>query len=151
MAVGAVAGVIGRLVSGHGIEIVALLVATVGLLGGGIVVALSYREEAGLSSGTSRFGLAASSVRRRVAEPTTPSLDEELDEMALVHYADELSRVVAECMALCDRVAPAEEIHEARERLATLVASPRYGRAIARGLLDEPTVRAAAERLGREG
>lgn len=144
--VGLVAAIAGRATGSYVLGIV----AAVGLLVGGAVVALSYREEAGRAKGGSRLSLVVSSLGRgsttAARQRSAPADDGEA--AALVRYAAELNEELGICELLVSRPSPdAASVGAGRERLMVLVASPRYGEALGRGLVDEDRVRAVSARL----
>ena len=126
------------------------IVAAVGLLVGGALVAMSYREEAGRAKGGSRLSLVASSLGRSSIATRRDASGEPDDgeAAALVGYAAELNEELGVCEVLVSRPSPeVTAVEAARERLMVLVASPRYGEALRRGFVEEDRVRAVSSRL----
>lgn len=118
------------------------VVATVLLVGGGLAFWLLAREEAGRGGGRLSPLWAGRPRRGGAVGGLAP----------LTAYAAELNGVLSHCRALSARrdVSPgsAEAARAARETLARLVASPRYGPAVAAGLVDESAVEEASALLG---
>lgn len=133
------------------------VLATLCLLGGGIAVALSYREEAGVLPGRSRLFMLATSRggaghARRGDAPKKGGMplagSDPTSEQAQLHaYAIRFNEALSACEELLTSTPTASDVEDARERLMILVASPRYGDATRRGLVDEARVREVSGRL----
>jgi hypothetical protein len=156
MGVGLVVAVIGEMVSHWWVlTAIVVVVATAGLIGGGLVVALSYREEAGRTS-VSRVSLLASRASLRAqGSAGSDTAGPAIDPGAVVAYAARFNDELAACEALLAGASSAEEpapatfdLEAARERLVTFVANPLYGEALRRGVVDEAKVRDVSRRLG---
>jgi hypothetical protein len=161
MVAGIVVAVIGRLVGIVGVEVTAGALALLLLIGGAMVVANTYREESGRPVGGSRSSLiahqATSGMRsRRAASGRTASKKSSgtasgarapaaaPGEAELQLYVASFDLAIGRCrdlLASDPTEVAATQLAEARESLMILVANPRYGQAITRGLLDEVVLR----------
>lgn len=153
------------------------IVAVPLMIGGGMVLAGTYREEAGRPPRVSRFALAsrmaaskgrgslARNPRRSAGNPAArastnggkpggPGAGGPAGAGATVPglrlYAANFDRVLTRCRDLLD-TAPnggqTEQIGQARDELMVLVASVSYGPALSAGLIDESGVREVSTRL----
>ncbi|MHB1989086.1 MAG: hypothetical protein ACYCSF_14105 [Acidimicrobiales bacterium] len=121
------------------------LVGTVALVGGGAGPGLSYRDESKTSPGGSPLSLIWSSVNRRAPSSGRgrPSPD------PTANYAQQLNDELVACRLMLAEPARPRALEQAREKLMVLVANPRYGAAIERGLVEEQAVLDVSERLAR--
>lgn len=146
MGVGVVVGLIAKAVSGsETFDIVAIVIATLGLVGGGVVVGLSYRSALPRTLGTSRASLLASSAATRFGKGEEDAPD--FDAVAMETYIETVNQTIARCEYLLETNAERPEVEAARERLVELVANPRYGYAIEKGRVNEARVREVSGRL----
>jgi hypothetical protein len=156
MGAGVVLAVVGELTS-HVAALAACCAAaaTLLLLGGGLAVALSFREEAGGLPSRSRLAVLASAGSRRRRGRAGASLGGGGQKRAgegegrLVAYAHLLNAELESCSRLLGGSPSSQELEAARERLVGLVASPLYGDATRRGLVDEERVREVSGQLAR--
>lgn len=146
MAVGIVVGLLAKAVSGsEAFDIAAIVIATVGIVGGGVVVGLSYRSALPRTLGTSRASLLASSAGLRLQHEDESAPD--FDAVAMETYIETVNQTIARCENLLDSHAGRPEVEAAREKLVSLVANPRYGPAIEKGRVNEARVREVSGRL----
>ena len=145
MGIGVIFGVLGKAFSSWPLG----LVASLGLVVGGALIALSYREESGRPAGGSRASLVASSAALKLSSGRSTSGPSE-SALALTAYVEHFRRELDRCEGLLDDGGAPAELEAARERLVVLVASPRYGEAIRRRLVDETKVTALSSRLAAE-
>ncbi|MGO9559139.1 MAG: hypothetical protein ACLPQS_08905 [Acidimicrobiales bacterium] len=142
MGVGFLAGIAGKATSSWLLAVI----ATAGLIAGGVMVAVSFRDRARLMSG-SRLSLLASTATLRATAGHRADVGATEAEL-LDRYVRDFNRELALCEQLvADPLSGLSEIDEARERLMTLVASANYGKATQRGLIEEFAVRSVAARL----
>ena len=145
MGIGVVFGILGKAFSSWPLG----LVASLGLVLGGALVALSYREESGRPAGGSRASLVASSAALKLSSGrTSPGPSESA--LALDAYVENFRHELQRCEELLDAGGGPAQLEAARERLVVLVASPRYGEAIRRQLVDETKVSSLSSRLAAE-
>ena len=144
LGIGLLSGLVGKVTSLWELE----LVATIGLLTGGVMIATSYRaERAHLLSG-SRASLVVSSATSRAMRRSRAPGATATGPGSVQAYATGLTAVLGECeLLLTNADAGTAALDAARERLVVLVASPNYGRAIERGLITEESVRSVSLRL----
>jgi hypothetical protein len=144
---GVVAGVLGEITSS--VTAAGIFFAAVAMLcfvGGGVAIALSYREETSAGPGGSRLSLlssAAGTRLRRRRGGAAPSAEPG----PLVVYAARLNDELDRCEQLLNGSPSAPDAIAARDRLVTLVANPSYGPATSRGLIDEARVHEVSLRL----
>ncbi|MHB8244276.1 MAG: hypothetical protein ACYDGN_02825 [Acidimicrobiales bacterium] len=136
IALGLVCGVIGKLTSSWELAVV----ASVALIGGGIMVALTYRAESPRSLGGSRLSLIASAASLKMSSAgRSKGVSEET--VLMTQYAESFNGELTLCRQLLSGPIPPAELEGARERLGVLIANPRYGTVISRGLVAEQSVR----------
>lgn len=145
MAVGLFLAIIGKVTSSWELA----LVATVAIVAGGIAVGISYREETGRTSAGSRLSLIMASASTRLAPSHGSPESGESD--LVTSYASQVNTELASCSDLLGGHVDPSELDSARDRLVVLIANPRYGPAIERGLIDEERVREVSSRLARGG
>ncbi|HLI43587.1 MAG TPA: hypothetical protein VKU92_03870 [Acidimicrobiales bacterium] len=156
MGAGVVLAVVGELAS-HVAALAAICAAaaTLLLLGGGLAVAMSFREEAGGLPSRSRLAMLAPAGGRRPRGGARASIGGAAQRKAgeaegrLVAYAHLFNAELESCARLLGGSPSSQEIEAARERLVGLVASPLYGDATRRKLVDEARVREVSGQLAR--
>ena len=150
MAIGALIGLIGKITGGpEAVEIVEISLATFGILAGGAIVIFSYRAELARPLSTSRVSLLASTASLKGAaalgHPT-----ERADAAGLELYAHAFSAEMERCEELLSGGASRGDLEEARDRLMSYVANPRYGEATGSGRIGAERVRRLSERLRQQ-
>ncbi len=176
MGVGLVVAVVGELVSPWwAVTAVVAVVATACLIGGGVAVALTYREEAGRAP-AARLSLVAAGAGLKPRGRSRGRREAgAVDTGAVTAYAARFNDELARCEELlvgradgeADRgaegggaeggggesradgraVTTTFDLEAARERLMTFVANPLYGEATRRSLVDEARVRDISVKL----
>jgi hypothetical protein len=143
MVLGMVAAVVGKVTSQWEIALFALIA----LVGGGGVVARALRSQTVYGERPLRLPLlpVVSGLRRRPPRRRRIVLDP-----GLSAYARQLDDALSACEMLVADLPPNEErISAARDRLMSLIASPKYGVALEKRLVDERRVRQISSALAR--
>lgn len=142
---GILVAVLGRAAaSGLWGDVVTLSLSIVGLIAGGVLIALSYRDELPRSLSVSRSSLLASQA---VPYTRTTSAADAIEQAHFERYVETFNDALDRCELLLESRATFEQLEAAREQLMGLVANVRYGTAIARGRVDTERVARLTRRL----
>ncbi len=141
---GVLLGLLARVVSFPWLAIPASLL----LVGGGVAVAWSFREEPGrLQMAVGALG----SQLRRSKRSSAPAKSDDGTTAEVTLYAQLVRAQLSTCEALLQRAPrPSRtELDSARESLMVLVANPYYGRALGRHMIDEDHLQRVAQLLSQ--
>lgn len=157
MVVGCLIGVIGLAVSTNVLRTVTGIVASVMILAGGVVIAVSFRAELGHTPSTSRLAFLASRASLKYVKPQTAGSGKGSGSSSVPAevqaYAGSFSAALDRCdMALARAGRGADlDVEIAREQLMRLVADSRYGKALAVGLISEERIQSTTRQLAARG